>query len=128
MGGVLVTTFRSADPRRYSSLSIRITNPTAVNTPETGFSLHYQCSIGAGFCIVMVVDDWLKMPEQAGQLLELPEPAEPAERPESHTITGTAAPLDSIMAPAVSLPEGVSREAIEHMLEATHQRRMGEEL
>ena len=148
---------------------------------------------------LMVLDDWLKIPEQPGALLEagrrwlntlpdggaesgsaagelgkqqyyrwqgedgiwhfsdepppagtkaevldlpdLPEPAPisaarttsgtaPVTTPETTTgtNTGNTPPMDSTIAPAVSLPEGVSREAIEQMLEATHQRRMGEEL
>jgi hypothetical protein len=63
------------------------------------------------------------------EIFDLPEPATAA-APSSAvgTTTGTALPMDSTIAPAMSLPEGVSREAIEQMLEATHQRRMGEEL
>ena len=48
---------------------------------------------------------------------------------ESDTIeAGTMRPVDSTMAAPVELPEGVSREALETMLQAAHERRMGEHL
>ncbi len=41
---------------------------------------------------------------------------------------GTTTPMDSTMAAPVELPEGVSKEAIETMLQESHERRMGEHL
>jgi hypothetical protein len=70
-------------------------------------------------------------PEDVGaQLADLPELTnstleEPAAVPDS---TGASPPMDSTIAPAIKLPDGVSREAIEQMLEESHQRRMGDEL
>ena len=71
----------------------------------------------------------------AAQLAELPQvrnslsaspPVTPSATPD--TTAGTAPPMDSNIAPAVALPDGVSREDMEQMLEAAHQRRMGKEL
>jgi len=45
-------------------------------------------------------------------------------KPEAAAATGTAAPMNSSIKPP--LPEGVSKEAIEQMLQDAHERRMGE--
>ena len=42
--------------------------------------------------------------------------------------TGQSLPANSSMAPPVALPEGVSQEAIEEMLQDAHERRMGDHL
>jgi hypothetical protein len=51
-----------------------------------------------------------------------------ASLPLASDTTGTAPSMDSNIARAVTLPEGVSPEDMEKMLEEAHQRRMGEEL
>ncbi len=42
--------------------------------------------------------------------------------------TGQSPPANSSMSPPVALPEGVSKEAIEEMLQDAHERRMGDHL
>jgi hypothetical protein len=60
------------------------------------------------------------LPELSNSTLAATAPAEDS--------TGVSEPMDSTIAPAIKLPDGVSREAIEQVLEESHQRRMGDEL
>ena len=48
--------------------------------------------------------------------------------PSPSTDAGITTPMDSTITPAVALPEGVSKEALEAMLQDSHERRMGEHL
>ena len=98
--------------------------PSSLPTAESGKFYRWQDTSG----------NWhfADRPPQEGavdvELAALPEVsnslAATKSKPEAPVATGTAAPMNSSITPP--MPEGVSKEAIEQMLQDAHERRMGE--